>query len=107
MDFSSLRKDIKSLNIDSLRTDADNFFEAVVFKQEMDKLNTQLKSFLGEPVYPSQGRLNRIVQETVDGFGGIMPGQTLYYKDSGSNRTFAMLWPWKDGERTTVKIIQQ
>jgi len=107
MDFSAIRKDIKALNFDSLRTDCDNFFEGVVVKKELEKLNTQLKGFLGEPVYPSQSRLAQEVKETVDSFGGIMPGQTLYYKNSGSNRILVMLWPWQDGERTTVKIIQK
>ena len=107
MDFSSIRKDIKMLSFEALRTDCDNLFEGVIIQQEMEKLNLQLKSFLGEPVYPSKNRLAHKLQKTVDGFGGIMPGQTLYYKDSGTDSILAMLWPWKDGQRTTVKIIQQ
>lgn len=107
MDFSELRKNMKQLNFEALRTDCDNFFEGVVFQQELDKLNLNLKSLLGEPVYPSKSRLAHKVQQTVDGFGGIMPGQTLYYKNSGNDSILAMLWPWKDGQRTTVKIIQQ
>ncbi|MFA4853897.1 MAG: hypothetical protein WC616_00920 [Candidatus Omnitrophota bacterium] len=107
MDFSAIKKDIKSLSFDCLRTDGDNLFEGVVVKKELEKLNAQLKSFLGEPVYPSRNRLTHEMQETVDGFGGVKPGQTLYYKDSGNNRILAMLWPWQDGERVTVKIIQK
>ena len=107
MDFSSIRKDIKMLSFEALRTDCDNLFEGVIIQQEMEKLNLQLKSFVGEPVYPSKNRLAHKLQKTVDGFGGIMPGQTLYYKDSGTDSILAMLWPWKDGQRTTVKIIQQ
>ena len=47
------------------------------------------------------------MQETVNNFGGIMPGQTLYFKGEGVDSIFAMLWPWQDGVRTTVKIIQK
>ncbi|MFA6358526.1 MAG: hypothetical protein WCY09_07725 [Candidatus Omnitrophota bacterium] len=107
MDFSSIRKDIKLLNFEDLRTDCDNFFEGVVIKQEIGNLNLSLKNLLGEPVYPSKNRLALKVQKTVDGFGGIMPGQTLYFKDLGADSILAMLWPWKDGQRTTLKIIQQ
>ncbi len=107
MEFSEVRNNIKTFNFETLRTDCDNFFEGVVFQQELDSLNLQLKSLLGEPVYPSKNRLLHKVQERVDGFGGIMPGQTLYYKDSGKDNILAMLWPWKDGQRTTIKIIQQ
>jgi len=107
MDFSAMRKEIKGLSFDALRTDCDNFFEGVIIKEELQKLNTQLKSFLGEPVYPSKNRLPKTVQVEVDGFGGITPGQTLYYKNSGSEAIYAMLWPWQDGVRTTLKIIQK
>lgn len=107
MDFNDVRNNIKTLNFEILRTDCDNFFEGVIFKQELDKLHLQLKNLLGEPAYPSKNRLAHKVQERVDGFGGIMPGQTLYYKDLGADNIFALLWPWKDGQRTTVKIIQQ
>lgn len=107
MDFSKVRSDMKNLSFESLRTDCDNFFEGVIVQQELEKLNLQLKSLLGEPVYPSKNRLAHKVQQTIDGFGGIMPGQTLYYNDSGTDSVLAMLWPWKDGQRTTVKIIQK
>ncbi|MBU1924033.1 MAG: hypothetical protein KJ710_07265 [Candidatus Omnitrophica bacterium] len=107
MDFNSLRKHMKLFNFEALRTDCDNFFEGVIFQQELDKLTLQLKNIMGEPVFPSKNRLPHKVQETVNGFGGIMPGQTLYYKVSETDSILAMLWPWKDGQRTTIKIIQQ
>ncbi|MDD5561975.1 MAG: hypothetical protein PHT50_07635 [Candidatus Omnitrophica bacterium] len=107
MDFSSLRKNIKTFNFEALRTDCDNFFEGVIIQQELDKLNKQLKIDMGEPVFPSKNRLPYKLQETVNGLGGIMPGQTLYYKVSATDSILAMLWPWKDGQRTTIKIIQQ
>ncbi|MDD5097683.1 MAG: hypothetical protein PHU59_04290 [Candidatus Omnitrophica bacterium] len=107
MDFNAIRKDIKALNFDTLRTDCDNFFEGVIIKDELEKLNAQLVNFLGLPVFPSKSRLPHKAQETVDGFGGVTSGQTLYYKDLGSDSIYAMLWPWQDGVRTTVKIIQK
>jgi hypothetical protein len=107
MDFSSLRRNMRSFSFDALRTDCDNFFEAVVLQQELEKLHLHLKSIMGEPVFPSRNRLPIKVQEAVNGFGGIMPGQTLYYKTTGTDSVLAMFWPWKDGQRTTIKIIQQ
>ncbi len=98
---------MKLFSFESLRTDCDNFFEGVIVGQELEKLNGQLKNLFGEPVYPSKNRLAHKVRQTVDGLGGIMPGQTLYFKDAGADSIIAMLWPWKDGQRTTVKIIQQ
>ncbi|MDD5116815.1 MAG: hypothetical protein PHW98_07165 [Candidatus Omnitrophica bacterium] len=107
MDFDSLKKDVKQFNFEALRADCDNFFEGVIVQQEIEKLHLQLKGIMGEPVFPSKGRLPHKVQKTVNGYGGIMPGQTLYYKSTDTDSILAMLWPWKDGQRTTVKIIQQ
>ncbi|MDP3041731.1 MAG: hypothetical protein Q8N62_03235 [Candidatus Omnitrophota bacterium] len=107
MDFSVIRKDMKLFRFETLRTDCDNFFEGVIIQQELAKLNGQLKSLLGDPVYPSENKLAHKVRQSVDGFGGLMPGQTLYYKDLGADSILAILWPWKDGKRTTVKIIQK
>jgi len=107
MDFKAIRQDMKKFNFETLRMDCDNFFEGVIVSQELAKLHGQLKSSLGDPVYPPPNRLAHKVRQAVDDLGGVMPGQTLYYKDLGLEGILAMLWPWKDGQRTTVKIIQQ
>ena len=107
MDFNSIKKDIKTLSFEMLRTDSDDFFEAVIMKQELDKFNLRLKSLLGEPVYPAENTLADKIQKTVDSLGGVMSGQTLYYKDLGDSGIFAMLWPWRDGQRITLKIAHR
>ena len=79
----------------------------MVVKDELDKLTVRLEKFFGAPVFPSQNRLNLQIRQVIDGFGGIMPGQKLYFWNQGREIVFAMLWPWKDGLRTTLKIIKQ
>ena len=80
MDFTLIRNGIKQLTFDALRTDCDNFFEGVIFTKELEKLNSQLQSFLGAPVYPSKARPPLKALEAANSFGGITSGQTLYYK---------------------------
>ena len=36
--------------------------------------------------------------------GGVREYQTLYYAEKEGSRHCAMLWPWSDGRRCTVKI---
>jgi hypothetical protein len=107
MEFNEIKKEVKDVGFETLRTDSDNFFEAVVIKEELDKLNERLKNFFGEPAWPSKDKLSLSAQETIKGFGGIMPGQTLYFKSEGRDSTFAMLWPWQDGRHTTIKIARK
>lgn len=107
MGFDELRKQIKVINLDNLRLDCDNHFEAVILKSGLDKLIERLERFFGSPAWPSKNKLTIKMQETINGFGGIMVGQTLYFRDKGNDIVFAMLWPWQDGQRTTVKIVKK
>lgn len=107
MQFNEIKEEVKSLDFEVLRTDCDNYFEGVVIKEEVSKLSERLQKLLGLPAWPSKNRLSYQMQEAVKAFGGIMPGQTLYFRSEGRDEIFAMLWPWQDGVRTTVKIIQK
>lgn len=108
MQFINLKEEIRSVSFHETRTDCDNYFEGVIVKSELGKLTDSLEKFLGVPVWPSKNTLSMPMRKAVDGFGGIMPGQTLYFWSgaAGAEAVFAMLWPWSDGERTTVKIIK-
>ncbi len=106
MGFDRIKDEVKKIPFETLRTDCDNYFEAVLIKGEISALNERLKTFFGEPAWPSKNRMNFRMQELIKGFGGIMPGQTLYFKDDRDESIFAMLWPWQDGLRTTVKIVK-
>jgi len=107
MEFNEIRKEVKNGIFDTLRTDEDNYFEAVVVKGEIDKLKQRLEKFLGGPAYPSADKLPPQTEKKIKEFGGIMSGQTLYFHNEGEKDIFAMLWPWQDGYHTTVKIIQK
>jgi len=100
-------EEIRKLGFESLRTDTSDYFEAVIIKEELASLQERLKNFLGEPAWPSKNKLSSAIENKINGFGGIMPGQTLYFRNEGHDSIFAMLWPWQDGKRTTVKIIRK
>jgi hypothetical protein len=107
MQFEELKNEVKGVSFDTLRFDADNNFEAVIVKDELKKLTSRLEKFFGSPVFPSQTRLTLQVRQVIEGFGGVAVGQTLYFWNQGSDTIFAMLWPWQDGYRTTVKLIKK
>ncbi|MDD4980907.1 MAG: hypothetical protein PHC54_06560 [Candidatus Omnitrophica bacterium] len=100
MDFKEARKEINSINFDTLRTDDKDYLEAVLVKEEIDKLKERLKKIFGDP----QAEISPKMEDTVKGFGGIMRGQTLYFWNEGQSALFAMLWPWQDGSHTTLKM---
>lgn len=106
MEFERIRNDLKEISFTTLRLDCDNNFEAVIVRQELEKLKERLEKFFGQPIWPSKERLPFHVERVINDFGGIMPGQTLYYWSRQQDIIFAMLWPWHDGLHTTVKVIK-
>jgi hypothetical protein len=107
MKFKELKNELKAVPFDTLRLDCDNNFEAVIVKKELEKLIIRLEKFFGAPVFPSRQKLSFQIRRLLDGFGGVLPGQTVYFRNKGGEAIFSMLWPWKDGEHTTVKIIKK
>ena len=107
MQFNGLINEIKSVVFDSLRADQENYFEAVVLNIELAKLTTKLENFFGLPLWPSTNPLPLKLQQLIEGFGGILPEQTLYFWNEGSDYILVMLWPWRDAMHTTVKIIKK
>jgi hypothetical protein len=107
MDFEKVKQSIKEIRLDTLRVDDPAHFEAVITKQETGKLTARLEGFLGKPVFPSGNPLASQILKAIEGYGGIMAGQTLFYWNQGDETVFAMLWPWADGQHTTLKIIKK
>lgn len=107
MQFDEIRKELEGVVFDNLRIDGHNYFEAVIVKNELAKLTASLQRLFGSPAWPSKNRLLLQAQEITKDFGGIKPGQSLYFWNEGKDAIFAMLWPWQDGLHITVKIIQK
>ena len=107
MQFLELKEQVKSIGFDELRQEQDNYFEAVVVKDKIKELMDQMRGFFGAPTWPSQGKLSLEIEDQIRDYGGITEGQTLYFLERQEGNIFAMLWPWADGEHTTVKIIRR
>lgn len=106
MEFSDVKAEIKRIGFKDTDTDCDNLFEGIIGKEKVGRVTRKLEDFFGEPAWPSKNRLSLQMEKLIKQYGGIMQGQTLYLTSKESEVVFAMVWPWKDGEHTTVKLIQ-
>jgi hypothetical protein len=104
MDFGKIRDHIKNFKLDISRADNDVYFEVVIRKEVLAEVIGALEDFFGTAAWPSGSRLSVDAEKIIKNFGGIREGQTLFFADKGGVRMFAMLWPWQDGERITIKI---
>ena len=103
MQFEKFKEQIKAVDFESVRADAEDYFEAVVNNSRMTDLSSCLEKLLGRPALPSDDPLSDPAKDIITEFGGIRQGQTFYFLNEGGNSIFVMLWPWSDGEHTTLK----
>lgn len=103
MDFNKLKTEIKNVELDMTRSDNEDYFEAVIKTARLEELARVLESNFGPPAWPSRLKLLQEAQNALKNFGGIRKGQTLYFSNNGAHQIFAMLWPWQDNERVTIK----
>ncbi|MDP3790892.1 MAG: hypothetical protein Q8R38_02485 [Candidatus Omnitrophota bacterium] len=104
MDFVSMKTQIKNAGLDNIRTDNDDYLEAVIKRESIDNIIQALESVFGKPAWPSKDKLSSPVQKLVNDYGGLRKGQTLFSINGDGVLVFAMLWPWQDGERITLKM---
>jgi hypothetical protein len=107
MNFSQLKTEIKNVAFETVRTDAEDYFEAVITKEKLTELSFTLEKGFGVPAWPSKNRLAAQIQKAIAEFGGIRDGQTLYFGNEDKYSLFAMLWPWQDAEHITLKIAKK
>jgi hypothetical protein len=73
------------------------YLEAVITLQDLDVLNSLLREHLGpatkisgkEVYFPTK------IQELVDSLGGLRIEQSFFYKQDGTQVTYAAIWPWQ------------
>jgi len=106
VEFNKLKTEIRKIELDVTRIDEDNYFEIVVKKRCFKDMTHLLESIFGPPAWPSRNKVSKKIEKAIESFGGLRHGQTLYSLDTDDFSIFVMLWPWQDGERTTIKIVK-
>ena len=107
MQFEKFKEQIKAIDFDSVRADAEDYYEAVINSSQMADLSSCLEKVLGKPAFPSENPLSDQAKDIITEFGGLRQGQTFYFLNQDGNSIFVMLWPWSDGEHTTLKSGQK
>ncbi len=104
MEFDNIKADVKKLAIETTRMDNGEYFEAVIGRACLEGMVRALEGIFGAPVWPSDNKLSKDTQALIKSVGGLRKGQTLYFLSKEGSSVFAMLWPWQDGERITIKM---
>ncbi len=106
MDFLELRREIKEkLPVDEWRFELHDFCEFVIKAEHVGQLAKIFEAHFG-PRQDLQHGVTPEVQAVTDRWGGVRKNQQLYLHNGNSGKEIALLWPWCDGTKISVKVIQ-
>ncbi len=104
--IEELVRTLKNIEHEEIRNESETYLEIVFNTGVMDKIKPVLEDYYG-PAFKQAGvKAEPEVNEISKAYGGVQKEQALYYKNSQGISQLAMLWPWQDGKRITIKIIQ-
>lgn len=106
MTFRDFLAALQTLKIEELRTQSEEYFEAVIAKTDVEPLHKMLAAYFGPPLKPEGQTPSGDANRHAKPHGGIRKDQTMYFRQDEDYAEFALLWPWGNGIRITVKIIQ-
>lgn len=106
MDFKEFRQTLRTrLAVEEWRFELADFVEFVIRASERSLLEKMLMDYFGPPLDFHQP-LPPEVTETAKKWGGFRGDQTVYFRVFPEIKELALLWPWCDKTRISVKIIQ-
>ena len=106
VNFNELTRILKSIPFDEQRKESEGYFEFVILSGNLLRLYPILEKYFGVPFKPAGVMPSLEAQDYAKQYGGIQKQQTLYYMKRAGLSNCAMIWPWNDSSRATVKIAQ-
>jgi len=107
--FNQLRMKLKQLDIAELRFDLDDYVEFVIQMDMVAQVKIILELYFGGAVNLDKEDEDQQVQEAVEFVqtkGGIRQNQTLFYRPRNGLKEYAMVWPWCDGSKVSIRLAQ-
>ena len=104
--FGTLVQRLRQLPFDELRKQSDGYLEFVLSVRHLTRLYPLLEDYFGTPFKPAGVAPTREAESCAKSYGGIQKQQTLYFFKRDGFGNCAMIWPWNDAVRVTVKVAQ-
>ena len=105
--FEEVVRKAKKISHEQTRRESEEYLEMVMFQHSLQELQQILESHFGSALKAAGQEAPEEVEHIVNNHGGISKEQILYHTTRDRMRQLAMVWPWSDGRRMTVKLIQE
>ena len=106
MNFDELVQSLQNIPVDEERKRSEGYLEFVLSSRHLTHLYPILEKYFGVPFKPPGVAPSKEAEAHAKTYGGILKHQTLYFMKKDGLAQCAMIWPWGDGSRVTVKVAQ-
>ena len=105
--FEEVARKAKKISHEQTRRESEEYLEMVMFQNTLKELEQVLEGHFGSALKAAGQEVEEDVERITNNHGGIAREQILYHASRDHMRQLAMVWPWQDGKRMTVKLIQE
>lgn len=105
MELKEIIEKCKTLETYEERLVTVGYYEVVFYTKDVGEWEKLLETIFGVAIKPEGAELSKEDAELIQKYGGARNSQVLYKKKTGNTTVVAMLWPWQDKVRITLKII--
>ena len=105
--IDEIMRKAKKIDHEQTRRESEDYLEMVMFSHSIKDLGRLFDGYFGPALKRSGEDPQEEAEQLTNRYGGIARDQILYHTTRDNARHLAMVWPWADGKRITVKIIQE
>ena len=105
--FDEVMRKAKRISHEETRRESEDYLEMVMFRHSLKEIESLFQGYFGSALKNAGQEAPDEAEHVAGRYGGIDRDQILYHAMRDSMRQVAMVWPWADGKRMTVKIIQE
>lgn len=97
----------RKIRHEETRRESEDYLEMVMFRESWNDLLGLFGGYFGLPLKAPGEEPGDEASRISNPYGGIAKDQVLYHAFHEEADQVAMIWPWSDGKRITVKIVQE
>lgn len=105
--IDQVMSELRKIHHEQTRRESEDYLEMVMFHESLPELKKIFDNYFGPAIKPYGKAPDPASQEISTPYGGVAQDQTLYHTVRDNAPQVAMIWPWSDGKRVTVKIAQE
>src|SRR5262245_46896308 len=102
----SLLGDLSTLGVEEKRRLEDDYVELVGLQSAWEEWSRRLSAALGPVSKPAGKKPTSDQEKRTAPWGGVRKEQTFFEGSVEGRTVVALVWPWQDGERFTLKMTR-